>query len=163
MQPTIVDMPSRKFVGLGTKFISILSPDKKPSADIPQLWHNWQQRSGEIKHRVGGGAYGLVEMIMPPETKSHPNELFYMAAAEVSDTTGQPPGLISRTLPAGKYAKFTHKGKLNTLGDTYNFIFSKWLPSSGMQHRPAADIEAYDHRFKLDSDDSEFDIYIPVQ
>ena len=101
-------------------------------------------------------------MIMPPETKSHPNELSYIACAEVSDTSGQPEGMVTRTEAPGKFAKFTHKGKLSTLGRTYEYIYTKWLPASGMKHRPSADVEVYDQRFKLDMDDSEFDILIPV-
>jgi AraC family transcriptional regulator len=80
----------------------------------------------------------------------------------VSDVAGQPEGMVSRVAPAGKYAKFVHKGKLNTLAHTYGFIHTNWFPSSGKQRRPAPEIEVYDERFKMDSDDSEFDILIPV-
>jgi AraC family transcriptional regulator len=42
-------------------------------------------------------------------------------------------------------------------------IFSKWLPQSNYEHVGKFDFELYDYRFMMDSDESEFDIYISVK
>lgn len=43
-----------------------------------------------------------------------------------------------------------------------NYIYGAWLPKSGRKLREAPDLELYDHRFNPESENSEFDIYIPV-
>ncbi|MFM7016468.1 MAG: GyrI-like domain-containing protein [Bacteroidota bacterium] len=37
----------------------------------------------------------------------------------------------SLTIPKGHYAVFTHVGNKSEIGNTFKFIFSKWLPESG--------------------------------
>jgi AraC family transcriptional regulator len=71
--------------------------------------------------------------------------------------------MIKKVVPAGRYAVFTHKGKLDKLEHTMSYIYGSWLPKSGEELREAADLEIYDERFKFGSDDSELDIYIPVK
>jgi AraC family transcriptional regulator len=44
-----------------------------------------------------------------------------------------------------------------------NYIYGSWLARSGEELRDAPEIEVYDERFILDSDDSELDIYIPIR
>jgi AraC family transcriptional regulator len=88
--------------------------------------------------------------------------MFYIAAAEVADIGLVPPGMIHRVIPAGKYALFTHIGKLEGLGQTMNSIYGQWLPTSGVLLRNAPHLELYDRRFIPGSDKSEFDILLPV-
>ena len=72
--------------------------------------------------------------------------------------------MVIREIPAYKYAVFTHHGKLDTLHDTYKYIYETWFPQSGLElTSPHFDMEVYDNRFKLESDKSEFDIYIAVK
>jgi AraC family transcriptional regulator len=163
MEPIFIHLPEKKLVGVGAKFISILSPDKNNMNVIPNLWHQFMSRSGTIPNKVGQVSYGLVECL--PEAaggKSHKDELFYVACTEVSEISSIPSGMIHRTIPAGRYAKFTHMGKLEGLGNTMNFIYKAWLPKSGVELRDGPHIEWYDNRFNLRSDQSEFDILLPV-
>ena len=86
-----------------------------------------------------------------------------MAALMVNSTDDIPEGMTYKNIPAHKYAKFTHKGKLDKLGETYNYIYQNWLPKSEYKHDgKAIELEWYDNRFKVDSDESEFDIYISI-
>ena len=78
MKPKTITLPEIKVVGLGTKFISILSPDKNNAKVIPPLWHELIQRQATIPHRTKI-SFGLVEMLAPCET-SRKDELFYIAA-----------------------------------------------------------------------------------
>ncbi len=106
--------------------------------------------------------YGLCEAISNPALKKHPDEYFYMACAEVTEFSEIPAGMIQKVIPAGKYAIFTHKGKLDKLEHTMNYIFGSWLPKSGEELRDAPDLEVYDQRFIYGSTESELDIYIPI-
>jgi AraC family transcriptional regulator len=162
MQPTFIELPEIKTAGLGTRFISILSPNKNNAAVIPQLWHNFIQEIGSIPNKINQATLGLVEMLPAGEPKSDPAEMFYLAAAPVSSFDGTPAHFLKRILPAGRYAKFTHIGKLDTLGKTMNAIYREWAPASGQKLRNAPHVEWYDGRFNPNSSQSEFDILLPV-
>ena len=73
-----------------------------------------------------------------------------------------PAGMEQRVVEAGKWAVFTHKGPVRRLGETMEFIFKTWLPNSGMKMRKGPQMEVYDRRFKMDSEESAMDILIPV-
>ena len=74
-----------------------------------------------------------------------------------------PEGMTWKNIPAGLYAKFTHKGSLENLSETYAFIFNQWLPNSGYMYDPSkVDFEWYDERFDMGESESEFDIYVPI-
>lgn len=64
----------------------------------------------------------------------------------------------------GEYAVFTHKGKIDALKMTYDYIWGTWLLCSGFEIDSRDDFELYDGRFLgADNDLSEIDIYIPVK
>ncbi len=104
MGPKFVDLPEMKMVGLGTKFISAQSPDKNNMKMIPALWGRFMQQISGIPNRKGQTCYGLVEGLPEGEKKSHADEMFYVACAEVSNIDSLPPGMIDRTVPAGRHA-----------------------------------------------------------
>ncbi len=162
-QPKLIDLPEMKIAGLGTKFISVLSPDKNNSSVIPKLWHDFVARQDEITNKKGKGALGVVECLPNTIGKPQGPELFYIACVEVADLNSIPAAMISRVIPAGRHALFTHVGKLDKLDATMKFIHGVWLPQSGMSRRDAPEIEVYDERFNPNSDQSEFDILLPVR
>jgi AraC family transcriptional regulator len=162
-QAVIKNMPERKVIGMGAKFISVMSPEKNNQLVIPRLWQAYMQRQEEIKNRDKRFSLGLISAVLPVETKSHPYELYYMACAEVPDTNHIPAGMEAKTVPAGNYAVFQHHGPVNRIGETLNYIYQKWLPQSGQKIRKAPEIEIYDERFNPTSETSEMDICIPVE
>jgi AraC family transcriptional regulator len=99
---------------------------------------------------------------VPASEKTHPDELFYVACTEVTEISSVPPDMISRVVPAGRYAQFTHRGKLSGLPSTMKIIYGDWVANSGQRLRPAPHLERYDRRFDAESDQSEFDILLPV-
>ncbi len=168
MEPRIITLEAKNVVGFGSRFISALSPDKNNDAVIPPLWDQFHRRKHEISNRLADTEIGYCEAV-PANQRKHPDECFYLACTEVEAMTAVPNGMTARVIPAGRYAVFTHKGKLGDgstaerLGHTYSYIYGSWLPKSGEELRDAPDFEFYDHRFKDDSDDSEMDIFIPVR
>lgn len=163
MQPVFKTKSEFHVIGLGASFISILSPEKNNHLVIPKLWSQFTQRQSEIKSRISPYDYGICMPMTKDLKKSHPDECYYMACTEISDSNMTvPEGMNLKTIPAGEYAVFTHKGSLSKLDHTMNYIYGAWLSKSDRTLREAPDLELYDERFKPDSDDSEFDIYIPV-
>ncbi len=161
MEPKIIELKSFEIVGLGTKFISILSPEKNNHILIPQLWDHFFGRYKEIQNRTDQNFWGVCTLLDKRE-KSHPDECFYISGVEVSKAGTLPAGMKKITVPSGKYAVFTHKGSLSKLDHTMNYIYGAWIHRSGNKLREAPDLEFYDDRFKPDSNESEFDIYIPI-
>lgn len=161
MQPFFKNIEEKKVIGMGTKFISTLSPDHDNEKIIPALWGKYVPRSEEIPTRLSPVDLGVC--FKEEGEKFHPDECFYIAGTEVKSIDKIPDGMMAMTIPAGKYAVFTHKGKLDKLSFTMKYIYGSWLPKSGEKLRDAPDLEIYDQRFKPDSDESELDIYIPIE
>jgi AraC family transcriptional regulator len=155
MQPKFEAFNERRVLGVGGKFISVLSPERNNHIVIPKLWDEFINRKQEVKDQQGDYTIGLIAAIIPPEVKSHPFELFYMACVEVQD--------VNNIIPAGNYAVFTHRGPIARIGETMKYIYQTWLPQSGKKLRKAAELEFYDKRFNPISETSEMEVCIPIE
>jgi predicted transcriptional regulator YdeE/DNA-binding transcriptional MerR regulator len=154
MEPKIVTKPAFKAVGLS--YVG-----KNEHGEIPQMWGTFNQRSKEIKWNGVKESYGLC--FAAPEGAKE-GEFEYVSAEPVDDDQDIPEGMVYREVPEYKYAVFTHHGKLDTLQETYKYIYETWLPQSGQQlHPDKFDMEVYDKDFIMDSDESKFYIYVAIQ
>lgn len=82
---------------------------------------------------------------------------------EIPENYSIPKDMQVKHLYGGKYAKFTHKGRVDTLIQTYHYIWGVWFPKSGFELADRDDFECYTERFTgMDQEDSEIDIYFPV-
>jgi AraC family transcriptional regulator len=162
LEPQLINRPTLTVVGLGAKFISILSPKANNSQVIPALWHQYINRRGEILHTDGFADYGLVECL-PKSERSDDMEMFYIAAAPVTKIDALPADMISRSLPAGRWAVFTHRGSLETLGQTMRFIHQDWMPKANVRRREGPELEYYGPRFNPQFNDSELEIMLPIE
>jgi predicted transcriptional regulator YdeE len=52
---------------------------------------------------------------------------------------------VAKTLPAHRYALFTHKGPVQTLMKSYAYIYGIWFANNDVKKNPAFDIELYTH------------------
>ena len=154
MEPKIVTRPAFKAVGLS--YVG-----KNMQGEIPQMWGVFNQRMGEIKSSSEEEYLGLC--FGEPEGVKE-GEFEYVSTALVADDQDIPEGMVYREVPEYKYAVFTHHGKLDKLGETYEYIYNTWLPQSGQQlHPDKFDMEVYTDDFILDSDESKFYIYVAIQ
>jgi len=160
MEPELVTLPQRHYTGLGTNFISILSPDANAQQVIPELWHRFIGRLPELSHVVGDAHYGLC---MTPPQRNHDDEFLYVACAEVSDISDLPEGMSTYTIEAGRYARFTHTGSLQSLAQTMQAIYGEWVPQSGIELRSSPDLEIYGPDFDpTGSPNSRMGIALPI-
>lgn len=68
-----------------------------------------------------------------------------------------------KKLCGGQYAKFIHKGTVDTLLQTYQYIWGVWFPKSGFELADRDDFECYTERFTGAGDEkSQIEIYFPV-
>jgi predicted transcriptional regulator YdeE/DNA-binding transcriptional MerR regulator len=131
---------------------------KFQEGEIPKVWDTFNHRAGEIKNAVWKCTYGVC--IMPEGGEEGVFE--YVAACEVKGVEVLPEGMVVRIVPSQKYAVFEHHGKLDKLQATYEYIHQVWLQQSGYHHSGGPELEVYDEKFKDNSDESVFYIYIPV-
>jgi predicted transcriptional regulator YdeE/DNA-binding transcriptional MerR regulator len=153
MKPKFVTKPTFKAVGLS--YVG-----KNEQGEIPKMWGVFNSRWEEIP-AVGNTCYGLC---FSNREDLSGGDFEYVAASEVKNNHNIPEGMVFREVPEYKYAVFTHHGKLDKLGETYEYIYNTWLPQSGYEvHPDKYDMEVYDERFILDSDESAFDIYLALK
>lgn len=153
MEYTETKKPAMKFVGIGAD-TSVQNAPK----DCPVVWQEFMKRYKEIKNYIGGMKnYGVA--INPNEKEC---TFRYVAAAQVSEFEDIPKDMEKVETPAETCFVFIHKGKLDKLGETYWKIM-KEIPKTKLKQKEEFWIEFYDHRWKGDKDDSEMEIWIPVE
>jgi AraC family transcriptional regulator len=124
-------------------------------------------------HRLGQAAMesGLYQHAQPamlalyhddPET-TPASELRSDAALVVSEEAPLPKGVTEARLPAGRYAKVTHRGSYAGLGDAWARFMGEWLPASG--HRvgqgPSYEVYVNDPR-TTPTEALQTDLYLPL-
>jgi AraC family transcriptional regulator len=153
MEFKIVEREAFHVVGMTQRF----TPGKIDG--IPALWQRFIVRAREIPDAVPGVHYGVG---VDDRRDGEPGFL-YTAGAGVASVGELPVGMNAVTVPAGRYAVFTHRGPVTHLAKTIVAVWNHWLPKSGHKARSAPDFERYDARFKMNSPDSEVDLYVPVE
>ncbi|MFC1691585.1 GyrI-like domain-containing protein [Nanoarchaeota archaeon] len=156
MEPKIIEKPEFKIVGLEiTTTVQECMGDKQR---ITQLWKNFMSRLGEIKNQVNGKVhYGYSITISKKECSFR-----HIACVEVSEFEDVPEDMVKETVPASKYAVWTHKGDIKRIGETYGRLYEKDMPESGLMQKEFW-FELYDDRFNENTEDSECDIYVAVE
>lgn len=149
MEAKVVEKESFTVVGMAWN-------SKSSEGDIPAMWGRFIAREHEVNGKLQPAvSYGICQ---PTDSE----EFTYIAGFE---TNGEsiPAGMTKVVTPAQRYAVFTHKGSIHKLSETYELIYSKWLPLQGLASIKGYDFERYDERFVgSESEQSELDIYIPI-
>ncbi len=154
MEPKIIKRPAFKAVGMS--YVG-----KNEQGEIPQMWGVFNPRAHEIKMSSEEEYFGLC---FSKVEGAKEGEFEYVAAAQVASDQDIPAGMVYRQVPEYTYAVFTHHGKLDTLSETYEYIYNSWLPQSGKElHPDKFDMEVYDEDFHIGSDESKLYIYVAIQ
>jgi AraC family transcriptional regulator len=148
-----VKKPSMKFVGVGVD-----TSVQNASKDCPVVWGEFMKRCKEIKNYIGGMKnYGVC--VNPNEKEC---SFRYVACAEISESGDVPDGMEEVKIPEENYFVFVHKGKLEKLGETYGAIMET-MPNAKKKQKGEFWVEFYDLKWKGDKEESEFEIWIPVE
>ena len=157
LEPDLCDQPEMLLVGMRTHFYGAESDRNNLGSKLPALWREFLARLGTVPEAVAGCGYGVVRPRDPDA-----DELEYLAAVAVHREIPVPPGMLTLRLPAGRYAKFTHRGCVDRMDQTVNYIYGNWLPRSGLRHSCAADIEFYGPGYHPTEESSVVHYAIPV-
>jgi AraC family transcriptional regulator len=157
MEPRIEKLKEKKLIG---KRINMSFANNKTT----ELWRSFMPRRKEIKNYIGQDLYSI-EIYNPDFfLRFNPESVFEKwAAIQVSDFDGLPDDMETVTIPPGLYAVFIHKGPAGKGRDTYQYIFTEWLPNADfiVDHRPHFALMG--EKYKKDDPHSEEEIWIPIK
>lgn len=129
---------------------------------IMNLWQSFVAMVDKVTEPVGENLYGITYM----DKDYDPEKMVgysYFVGIQVQDKSECPEGMIMHKVPASAYAVFEHKGKIETIDETYNYIFTDWVNMSRCTPATQDVFEVYDERFSQGSDDSIVEIWVPLQ
>jgi AraC family transcriptional regulator len=89
--------------------------------------------------------------------------VFYMAGIEVEAVECVNPGLVVKSIPPLKCARFVHRGSRDDLRLTLDYIYQTWLPKSGERLSHSLEIESYGRDVSAAWRNAELEIYIPIE
>lgn len=140
----------------GFKAVGIPYFGNNTNGEIPGLWEVFNNRYKDIKQKNNSMlCYGICDGEMDSEGR-----FYYIACAQVDSFEDVPEGMDTKVVPKGRYLVYTYRGALKDLGEFYNDMFSKFIPTSGYEIDNRPQLELYDERFMSNG---EFDIYVPVK
>jgi len=161
MEPRFEEKNEFYVVGLGDKF------ERGKTKDIGlRLWPEFIRRLDEIKNKKGKDkerfiTYGVCQEVW---IKGYIQDYFhYYAAIEVESGTMPLQGMELIKIEKQKYAVFTHRTGIKNLDHTNQYIWGTWLPQSGYELAPAADLEVYPGDFQPPQRDVPIEIWVPLK
>ena len=158
LNPEIVTIPPRKIAGLRFS----MSIENNPSVN---MWADFNKylstRPKEMQGRSRYSVYEMKEACME-STFCEKSEAAAFIGIEINSHEEES-GLEIKELSGGTYTKFIHKGTVNTLINTYKYIWGVWFPKSGYAISDREDFECYTEKFLGPYDEnSEIEIYFPI-
>jgi AraC family transcriptional regulator len=129
--------------------------------NIPELWRRFAPHIGSIPGQAGRAAYGLCFNALSPDGMD------YMAGVEVSGSTALPGEFSVTTIPAQKYAIFSHREHVSKMYETLEVI-DKWLPGSGLEVSGGAAgapdfFERYSEEFNPRTGMGGMEVWVPIK
>lgn len=158
IEGTIVNVPQRHFIGL-----SFSGTFPMLVECMPKLWETFLQRQEEIPCVL----HPTVRYDMSDENRIYQMHTEYLVV-EVERFEQIPRGMLGFTIPAGAYARFTHRGPMEQVQATYKGVFT-WLKEAGYHlNEHGLRMERYDERYTPVVHDAlrnenAYDIYIPLR
>ena len=123
-------------------------------AGIPALWQAFNARMGEIDGPRITEVYGVCL------NADEAGRFRYVAAVPGA---AAPEGMETHTIPAARYAVFTHRGHIGDFPKTVHTVWNKGLPDAGLTPAQTPNFELYDKRFDPVSGRGEVEVWIPVE
>jgi len=124
---------------------------------IPAQWSRFAPQIAKLAGRVGDASYGICWHYKPGVGFD------YLTGVEVRGGNEMPKDFIQVHIPAGRHAVFTHRGRVSSIAETLEAIWTKWLPNSGMQVADSPSFERYGKEFDPTGGMGRFEIWLPVK
>lgn len=160
VHPRIVELPDIQAAGLrGQTTVK--------DNILPELWFQFMNLVDQIPNRTAGGrGFGICEACREGNIiyqMTDERQFSEVVSVEVDCFEGLPEPFVPKVIEGGKYAVFTHRGSLESIIVTFQYIWGTWLLNTKEELDAREDFECYDGRFLgYGNPESEVDIYIPI-
>jgi AraC family transcriptional regulator len=149
--PRVVDGKPLLIAGLNARY------GAESGANIPAQWQRFTPRLGNIPGQVGGTAYGVIY------NHDDDGNYDYLCGVEVSAFSKLPPDMDRVRVPEQRYAVFTHPGHISGIRSTWNTIWNRLLPESGLELVDAPAFERYGEEFDGASGEGGLECWVPIK
>jgi len=119
----------------------------------------WEVLAQELKNVEDAECYGITWYPAGWEESG----VFYMAGIEVGTVDDVNPGLVVKSIPSLKCARFIHRGSQDDLRLTLDYIYQIWLPKSGERLAYPLEIVRYGTGISAAWRNAELEVYIPIE
>jgi len=137
--------------GLGGRFTA------DTTKGIPDLWEKFIPEIGKVPGQKSEVTYGIC---CNPDGKGG---FEYIAGVEISKLDDLPDKYRWVEVQPQHYAVFQHKGSLDQLPQTFQYIWKTWLPQSGYQAADAPEFERYSEDFNPKLNTGVLEIWLPLK
>lgn len=133
--------------------------------NIYSLWKKFAKIIEKIPNKHHSKrTFGICNQLDDMHKVNYDMDLLEIVGVEVIDNEKLADNTVLITIPAGKYAVFTHSGSIDNIIKTYEYIWGTWLVLTKEKLDNRLHFEFYDERFLgKDNKDSKMDIYIPIK
>lgn len=156
LEPRFENGRTMRIVGLQRHYTS------KTMDEIPTQWEEFAKHLNKIPGRIGV-SYGVGSNL-----KMTPFEFDYMSGVEARQDAALADGFASVSIPALRYAVFTHEGPVSRIRETIDAAWNKWMRVSG--HRPVKAgpdvpymLERYGEGFDPQTMSGDIELWIPIE
>ena len=157
MEPRLETLPEKNFIG---QYVDMSLSDNQTY----ELWSGFMPRRGEIEQVIGTEFYSVEIYDKDYFERFDPDAVFQKwALVEVSGMPPVPEEMEWLTIKEGQYAIFIHKGLPREVALTYQFIFEKWLPTSGYEIDTRPHLAIMGDKYSPNDPNSEEEIWIPIR
>lgn len=95
--------------------------------NIFSLWEQFGKKLDSIPNRhLSARTFGICEYQENVPIANYDMELTEVIGIEVTSFDNMPIGIVTKTIPKGKFAVFTHKDSLSDILKTYQYIWGTW-------------------------------------
>ena len=137
--------------GLGGRFT------QDTTQGIPALWEKFIPEMDRIPSQKSEVTYGIC---CNPDGKGG---FEYIAGVEIDKLDDLPDKYRWIEIQAQHYAVFEHKGSLDQLPATFQYIWKTWLPQSGKEAADAPEFERYSEDFNPKLNTGKLEIWLPIK
>ena len=155
IDPEKVELEEIQLIGIPFYF------DLTLKNDLSKPWADLNANLSLIENRFFPERYYQLQYWFADQ---EPDIFYFFVAVQVEKISEIPIQLTAKTVPKQKYLKFRHKGKSNTVGLTYHYIYNTYLPETDFNLPYLYNFEFYGDGFLGPyNDDSVSEIYIPYE
>ena len=160
MEPKIIKLNEMNAVGVTGIIKSVQSPEFSQNFEkVPLLWKKLSEKADSV---AGNAKFKRISLIDTTDKAVLKSDLDDFAGIILEDGLKKPSDLEARTVQAGEYAEFTHKGPMRSVNHTMNYIYGSWLPKSGRKRREGPEVTVYTERIDPNSPDNVVKILVPL-